>query len=201
MVSLDRITTGVGDRGTTRLADGSEVPKDAALIEVIGALDEVNAAVGMARVAPNLEPAVGLILEALQHLLFDAGSDLAVPPGGPHEDHIPRMTQAHVDRLDAWINDLGDRLEPLTSFVLPGGSPAAAALHRARVDARRAERRLVSAVAVGLPGREQAPELLIVLNRLSDLLFQAARCCNDNGRSDVLWRPGSSGDAEDTKAP
>ena len=172
MVALDRITTGTGDGGTTRLADGSEVAKDAALIEAIGALDEVNAAVGMARIADGLDPLVADICEALQHMLFDAGSDLAVPPGGPHESHIPRMGAAHVARLDGWIDQLGARLEPLTSFVLPGGSPAAAALHVARTDARRAERRLIAAIHAGLPGRDQAPELLVVLNRLSDLLFK-----------------------------
>jgi cob(I)alamin adenosyltransferase len=165
------------------------VSKSDPRVEAYGAVDETNAAVGMARLATTDDATLDAILARIQNDLFDLGADLATPPG-KREALRPalRIVGTQVARLEAEIDSLNERLEPLTSFVLPGGSPAAAALHVARTVCRRAERRCVALTKVEIV----SPEAMKYLNRLSDLLFVAARCANDDGRSDVLWTPGGT---------
>lgn len=188
MVRIDRVSTGTGDRGETALGDGRRVPKDHPLVVAMGAVDEANCALGLAAAA-ELDDDLVARLHAVQNDLFDLGSDLAVSPGGPHEARIPRIGAVAIDRLDAWLADAEARLQPLTSFVLPGGSEAAARLHLARAVVRRAERAVVAA-REALADRGGAPEVLRYLNRLSDCCFQWARIANGDGRDDLLWRPG-----------
>ncbi|WP_425231027.1 cob(I)yrinic acid a,c-diamide adenosyltransferase [Sphingomonas sp.] len=182
MVKLNRIYTRTGDAGTTGLVDGSRVAKSSALIAAIGDVDEANSAIGVALTTLAGDP-LAAPLHRLQHDLFDLGADLATPPV---IDGALRIVPAQVERLEAEIDAMTARLTPLTSFVLPGGAPAAAALHLARAITRRAER---SAVAV--QPTPSAPALAY-LNRLSDWLFCAARLANDEGRGDVLWQPGAT---------
>ena len=191
MVRLTRIYTKTGDRGTTALGSGRRVRKDHPRIEACGAVDELNAALGLA-LAAGLDGEATAILEAVQNDLFDLGADLTVPVGPPSRGRgakrrAPlRMTAAHVAPLEAAIDRCNARLEPLSSFVLPGGSLASAWLHHARTVCRRAERRLVA-----LAQRESLnPQAIVYLNRLSDLLFVLGRRANDDGRRDVLWVPG-----------
>ena len=188
MVRLNRITTRTGDGGDTGLADGSRVAKDHPLIQAIGALDEANSLLGVVRLEA-LPSAVMAALPLIQNDLFDLGGDLATPPGGPYEDKIPRITVAQVARLEGWAESGNAALAPLTSFVLPGGSRAAAWLHLARTVVRRAERDLVSAQHADA-ARAWNPACLHYLNRLSDLCFIWARLANDGGATDVLWQPG-----------
>ena len=182
MVKLNRITTKTGDDGSTGLVDGSRVAKSAPRMVAIGEVDEANSAVGVARVHVQ----TGLLddmLARIQNDLFDLGADLATP--GEVEGAL-RVTPAQVARLEADMDVLLADLAPLDSFVLPGGEPAAAALHLARAIARRAERACVElheGEALGTP-------LLQYVNRLSDFLFVAGRWCNDMGRADVKWVPG-----------
>jgi cob(I)alamin adenosyltransferase len=186
MVHLSRIYTRTGDDGTTGLGDGSRRAKHDLRIEAYGTVDEANSAIGIALVQP-LEARLAEKLRALQNELFDLGSDLCVP--GPAGAAL-RILPAYVERLERWIDEETARLTPLSSFVLPGGSPAAAHLHLARTIARRAER-AVSLLLEREPGAVN-PEVLRYLNRLSDLLFVFARVANDQGRGDVLWRPGAT---------
>ena len=182
MVKLDVIITRTGDGGDTSLGDGGRVRKDAARIEAIGAVDEANAAIGALRL--HTEGEEDAALARVQNGLFDLGADLCVP--GEGGDRL-RIGAAHVSALDTATATLNTGLPPLTSFVLPGGTPAAAAAHLARTVARRAER-----AAVRLAAEEQVnPEALRYLNRLSDLLFVLSRRLNGNGARDVLWQPGS----------
>lgn len=186
VVHLSRIYTRTGDDGTTGLGDGTRRAKHDLRIAAYGTVDETNSAIGVALVHP-LEPRLAEKLRAIQNELFDVGSDLSVP--GPAGDKL-RILPAYVERLERWIDEETARLEPLRSFVLPGGTPAAAHLHLARTIARRAER-LVSELQL----QERAalnPEVLKYLNRLSDLLFVFARVANDGGRGDVLWVPGAT---------
>ena len=163
--------------------------KSDARVEAYGAVDETNAAIGMARLATAADATLDAILARIQNDLFDLGADLATPPSRREELRPSlRIAAAQVTRLEAEIDALNARLEPLTSFVLPGGSPAAAALHVARTVCRRAERRCVALTKVEIV----SPEALKYLNRLSDLLFVAARYSNDEGRGDVLWMPGAT---------
>ncbi len=189
MVVLNRIYTRTGDGGRTRLADGSEVSKTDARVEAYGAVDEANACIGLARQHTREDAELDAVLGRIQNDLFDLGADLARPVlANEDPERVLRTTQGQVDRLEAEIDRINADLGPLNSFVLPGGSPAAAALHLARTVARRAER-----LAVGLGA--QAPvnaAALKYLNRLSDLLFVAARRANHNGADDVLWRPGAT---------
>jgi cob(I)alamin adenosyltransferase len=189
-IRLDRITTRTGDDGTTALADGSRLPKDHPLIAAIGAVDEANATLGLVRLEP-LPAAIAAELANLQNDLFDLGSDLAVPPGGPHEDKIRRVSATQVARLEAAAAAANEGLAPLRSFVLPAGTRAATLLHVARTVSRRAERDLVAAQRA-LPARAWNPELLRYLNRLSDLLFIWSRRCNADAGGDVLWEPGKN---------
>ena len=184
MVRLSRIYTRTGDDGTTALGDGSRLPKHALRIAAYGTVDETSSVIGLARVHGVPEPWNGWLLEA-QNDLFDVGSDLCVPG---RDDQRLRVTSAYVERLETRIDAANADLEPLSSFVLPGGTPAAAWLHLARTVCRRAER-LVSEL-LEREGEAVNDEVLRYLNRLSDLLFVLARAANDGGAADVLWEPG-----------
>ena len=190
MVKLNKIYTRTGDDGTTGLVDGSRVAKASARIEAIGKVDEANSAIGVAAAAV----AGGELAAALyrvQNDLFDLGADLATPAEdgdfAPSE-MVLRVTQGQVDWLEHAIDGLNEYLEPLTSFVLPGGSEAAARTHVARAAVRSAER-AVAALAAGEPTN---PAAVAYINRLSDYLFVLARVLNDNGASDVNWVPGAN---------
>ena len=181
MVKLNRIYTRTGDAGTTGLVDGARVAKSSALIDAIGEVDEANSAIGAAAVLADGARATAL--RRIQSDLFDLGADLATPAG---IDGALRIVPAQVARLEAEIDAMTAALRPLTSFVLPGGTPLAAALHLARAVARRAER-----AGVAVQPAPAAPALAY-LNRLSDWLFCAARQANDGGDADVLWEPGAT---------
>jgi len=188
MVKLDRIYTGGGDKGETSLGDGSRVSKASLRIAAQGDIDEANAVIGLARVAvASLQD--GTIpddaLARIQNDLFDLGADIA-SPGASRDDGKLRIKPVQVKRLESEIDGLNADLAPLESFILPGGSAAAAWLHLARTVVRRAERRVV-ALAEDEPVN---PAVVTYLNRLSDLLFVMARCANGRGRADVLWQPG-----------
>ena len=185
MVKLDKIYTRGGDTGDTSLGEGSRVRKHSPRVAAIGTVDEANAVIGMARLYTTGE--ADAMLARIQNDLFDLGADLCVPPGAERRAAL-RIGQSQVDRLEAEIDALNAELAPLTSFILPGGSAAAAHLHLARTVTRRAERltfRLADAEPV-------SPPSLAFLNRLSDHLFVLARALNDNGAGDVLWRPGEN---------
>ncbi len=182
MVKLTRIYTRTGDAGTTGLVDGSRVAKDAAVVQAMGDVDEANSALGVAIVAIGDDPAAATLL-TIQNDLFDVGADLATPPS---IDGALRIVPEQVARLETAIDRVNDPLSPLTSFVLPSGTAAAAALHLARAIVRRAERSTVTAAQ----GTTINPHLLAYLNRLSDFLFVLARSMNQKAGGDVLWVPG-----------
>jgi len=192
MVLLSRIYTKTGDKGTTALGDGRRVPKDAPRIEAYGTVDELNAVLGLALlVVADADGAA--LLKSIQNDLFDLGADLCVPER-PKRGRAAqarkqlRIAEAHVKPLEQAIDRFNAALQPLRSFVLPGGTAASAWLHLARTVCRRAERRLVA-----LARKETInPQAIIYLNRLSDLLFVMARRANDVGRADVLWVPGAT---------
>jgi cob(I)alamin adenosyltransferase len=188
-VRIDRIYTRGGDAGQTSLGDGERVSKNDLRIWAYGTVDEAGAAIGAA-VATGLPAEIAGLLLRIQNDLFDVGADLSVPLDTErgHGKSRLRITDDHVAALETACDDLGTRLEPLTSFVLSGGTPQAAALHLARTVCRRAERHAV-ALAESEPVNAAA---LAYLNRLSDLLFILARLANDGGRADVLWQPGGS---------
>jgi cob(I)alamin adenosyltransferase len=192
MVTLSRIYTKTGDAGTTALGDGNRVSKTDARIAAYGTVDETNAAIGMVRV--HLGPGdadTDAMMVRIQNDLFDLGADLCVPDRGEKLPYEPlRMIDAQVLRLEAEIDAMNEVLKPLNSFVLPGGSPGAAALHVARTISRRAERKMVELAA--LPGEPVSEAALKYINRLSDLLFVASRYVNDKGKLDVLWVPGKN---------
>jgi len=188
LVTLNRIYTRTGDGGKTRLATGEPVSKASLRVEAYGGVDETNAAIGLARLSTAGDPVLDPILARIQNELFDLGADLATPPSNGPERPALRIVASQVERLEREIDQLNADMAPLTSFVLPGGSTAAAALHLARTICRRAER-----VAVALAAAEPVgAETLKYVNRLSDLLFVAARYANDQGRADVLWTPGAT---------
>ena len=195
MVHMRRIYTRAGDGGSTRLGDGTELPKHHLRIAAFGTVDEASCAIGIA-VAHGLPEDLEDMLRHVQNDLFDVGADLCVPGPGAHDEagEKLRIRPAYTKRLEGWIDGLNRRLEPLNSFVLPGGELPAAHLHLARTICRRAER------LVGeLLGREEEQgrvnaETLRYLNRLSDLLFVLARVANDDGKQDVLWKPGAARD-------
>ncbi len=189
MVKLNKIYTRTGDDGTTGLGDGARRPKYDLRVEAYGSVDEGNSCIGMARLHTGQLPDIDAILARMQNDLFDLGADLATPDTGKKLDYEPlRVTDQQVERVEADIDALNARLEPLKSFVLPGGSPASAALHLARTVIRRAERLMVELGAKD--GEIVSPAAIKYVNRASDLLFVAARCANDDGRGDVLWVPG-----------
>jgi cob(I)alamin adenosyltransferase len=190
MVVLNRIYTRTGDQGTTALATGERRPKHDLRIEAFGTVDETNSCIGLARLhTAGLE--IDDMLGRIQNDLFDLGADLATPETDKPLPYEPlRITEAQVDRLEREIDQLNQHLSPLRSFVLPGGTEAAAALHLARTVCRRAERRVVE--LTGQPGEVVSPAAVKFLNRLSDFLFVASRYVNERGALDVLWVPGQN---------
>ncbi len=187
MVKLTKIYTRGGDKGETSLGDGARVAKHDPRIAAYGSVDEANAAIGLARLHTQAE--ADAMLGRIQNDLFDLGADLCVPaaPGGEADKSRLRIAAAQVERLEAEIDAMNAELAPLESFVLPGGTPAAAWLHLARTVTRRAERLMTE-----LERREPLnPEALRYINRLSDHLFVMSRFLNDKGARDVLWRPGA----------
>ncbi|MGH6922453.1 MAG: cob(I)yrinic acid a,c-diamide adenosyltransferase [Propylenella sp.] len=192
MVVLNKIYTKTGDDGTTALGTGERRPKDDLRIEAYGTVDETNAAIGIARAELSAEYSeLDQMLAAIQNDLFDLGAELATPDDGkPRKSEPLRIVQSQVERIERDIDRLNAELQPLRSFVLPGGSRAAAALHLARTIARRAERLMVT-LAREEPGGVGKPAL-IYMNRLSDFLFVASRWVNKRGEGDVLWVPGKN---------
>ena len=195
MVVLNKIYTRTGDKGLTGLGTGERVPKHSLRIAAYGTVDETNAAIGMARIhLAGESPDVDAMLVRIQNDLFDLGADLTMPErdaAAPKAGRPPlRVSEAQVKRLEDEIDAMNGELEPLRSFVLPGGSPSAAALHVARTVSRRAERLMVE--LSGLPDEPVAAPALQYINRLSDLLFVASRYVNDRGKRDVLWVPGQN---------
>ncbi|HSQ55154.1 MAG TPA: cob(I)yrinic acid a,c-diamide adenosyltransferase [Gemmata sp.] len=195
MVFLSRIYTKSGDSGETGLGDGSRVPKDAPRVEAFAQVDELNAVLGLLLAScPDCPEAP--FLRALQNDLFDVGADLCVPPSEQEEaGKCLRVTPAQVERLEKAIDRLNEPLPPLHSFVLPGGTPAAAWFHLARTVCRRAERSVVTL----MHSETVNPQVLIYLNRLSDFLFVLSRVANGGGAGDVLWVPGGGGSGEEVK--
>ena len=190
MVKLNKIYTRTGDDGTTGLVDGSRVSKASALMQAIGDVDEANSAIGVAVVALGDDP-LAVALERIQNDLFDLCADLATPAtdgGFAPSEMVLRIVPAQVERLEHEIDAMNAHLARLRSFILPGGSPQAAALHLARAISRRAERSAVAATH-DMPLN---PAALAYVNRLSDFLFVASRAVNQNGAGDVLWRPGAT---------
>jgi len=186
MVRLTRIYTKGGDSGQTSLGDGSRVPKQVLRVEAYGTVDEANAAIGLARLHTVADGEADAMLARVQNDLFDLGADLCTPEEGRRAAGALRIVAAQVERLEHEIDRINAALQPLDSFILPGGTPAAAYLHLARTVVRRAER-LVCALAAAEPVN---PEAVKYLNRLSDHLFVLGRRLNDNGARDVLWHPG-----------
>jgi cob(I)alamin adenosyltransferase len=190
MVTLNRIYTRAGDAGTTRLASGAPVSKSDARVEAYGAVDEANACIGLARLHTGADAEFDALLARIQNELFDLGADLATPAKPDEaEGAALRILDSQVARLEGEIDAMNDLLPPLASFILPGGTPAAAALHLARTVCRRAERETVRLVEAGQPVSGPA---LRYLNRLSDLLFVAARFANDRGATEVFWQSGAT---------
>ena len=190
MVKLNKIYTRTGDDGTTGLVDGSRCPKHSARIAAIGEVDEANSAIGLAICAVT-DADHKAILTRVQNDLFDLGADLATPAEDGDfapQEMVLRMVASQTDWLEDRIDALNAHLEPLTSFVLPGGSEAAARVHVARATTRSAERAM-TAMAVETPVN---PAAIAYINRLSDLLFVLARVLNDNGTADVNWVPGAN---------
>ena len=188
MVRLTKIYTRTGDTGTTRLGDMSETVKHDLRVDAYGDVDEVNSSLGLARAALGGGHELDTELARTQNDLFDLGADLCVPESDDPPEYEPlRMTDAQVTRLEGAIDSLNARLDPLTSFILPGGTEAAARLHLSRTICRRAERKVSALIA---SGARVTPAALRYLNRLSDLLFVMARIANDEGKADVLWVPG-----------
>jgi len=196
VVTLNRIYTRTGDKGRTKLATGETVDKFDLRVEAYGAVDELNAVVGLVRLAGGVEAReedrLDPMLARIQNELFDLGADLATPerPGKPLGWEALRIIDSQVDRLEQEIDALNAELSPLTSFILPGGTPVATHLHLARTVCRRAER-----IAVRLASEEGeavSPAALKYLNRLSDLLFVMSRWANGRGAGDILWTPGAT---------
>ncbi len=193
MVVLNRIYTRTGDDGTTGLGSGERRLKSDTRVAAYGTIDETNAAIGIARLATATEaPELDLMLGRIQNDLFDLGADLATPPPPPgtQEGRALRIVAAQVDRIEAEIDRLNADLSPLRSFVLPGGTPAAAHLHLARTLCRRAERLMVDLVHAH--GESVGAPALAYVNRLSDFLFVASRHCNLRRDGDILWVPGQN---------
>jgi cob(I)alamin adenosyltransferase len=191
VVYLNRIYTRTGDDGTTGLGDGTRVPKTHPRIVAYGTVDELNSVLGVV-LAAELPDWIGAWLRELQNDLFDLGADLCVPETAeaPDDGARPplRVTAGQIERLEQWIDQANDRLQPLNSFVLPGGSAPAAYLHLGRTVCRRAEINVLQLAEYD----EINQHIGMYLNRLSDLLFVLARVCNDDGAGDVLWVPGKS---------
>jgi cob(I)alamin adenosyltransferase len=192
MVKLNKIYTRTGDDGTTGLGNGSRRLKSDLRVEAYGTVDEANACIGMARVhCATPHPTIDAVLSRIQNDLFDLGADLSTPDDGKSLGYEPlRIVASQTKQLEHEIDRYNKDLQPLKSFVLNGGTPAAAALHLARTIVRRAERLMVALAKV--EGERVNPEAIRYVNRLSDFLFVVARACNDNGNADVLWVPGKN---------
>ncbi|MGP1355129.1 cob(I)yrinic acid a,c-diamide adenosyltransferase [Roseicyclus sp.] len=189
MVVLNKIYTKTGDHGETALGDGSRVAKHSMRVTAYGTVDELNAMLGVARL--HAETGIGAKLSTIQNDLFDLGADLCTPnlEKDAGREYPPlRIVASQVERLEREIDAMNARLEPLRSFILPGGSALAAHMHVCRTVARRAERHVVELATM----ESVNPEAVKYLNRLSDWFFVAGRIANDDGRSDVLWVPGAS---------
>jgi len=189
VVYLNRIYTKTGDAGETGLGDGSRVSKTHPRVVAYGTVDELNSVLGLAVANGRLPDDIRRLVVLIQNDLFDVGADLCVPPyEGENPASSLRVVPSQVETLERSIDAFNERLEPLNSFILPGGTAAAAHLHLARTVCRRAE-----IAVVAIPAAETInPQVVCYLNRLSDLLFVLARICNDDGRSDVLWTPGKN---------
>jgi cob(I)alamin adenosyltransferase len=191
MVVLNKIYTRTGDDGTTALGSGRRVSKYDLRVEAYGTLDETNAAIGLARLHTRDKHAVlDAMLARIQNDLFDLGADLCFPDETKDARGRLQVSDAQVMRLESEIDELNRELQPLRSFVLPGGSPAASFLHLARTVSRRAERLMVALAS--RQGEPVGAAALRYINRLSDFLFVAARFANDKGKSDVTWVPGEN---------
>jgi cob(I)alamin adenosyltransferase len=196
MVRLNVIYTRTGDKGESGLGDGRRRPKTDARFVAMGDVDETNCVVGLARLHTqgSTDPTLGAIeatLARVQNDLFDLGADVCMPPAeGEAPGAALRVAATQVEALERAIDSLNENLAPLRSFILPGGSAAAAALHHARAVCRRAERSVVALAEI--EGEEVGPAALAYVNRLSDYLFVAARAANDFGAADVLWAPGAN---------
>lgn len=192
MVKLNKIYTRTGDDGTTGLGNGERRLKSDLRIDAYGTVDEANACIGLARVDTGTRhPQIDAMLARIQNDLFDLGADLAVPDDGKPLGYEPlRIVASQVERVEQDIDLVNKDLQPLKSFVLNGGTPAAAALHLARTVARRAERLMVALAQD--PAERVNVEAIKYINRVSDFLFVAARAVNDNGNADVLWVPGKN---------
>jgi len=186
MVKLTKIYTRGGDKGETSLGDGSRIPKHDLRVAAYGSVDEANATIGLARL--HTEGEADQMLARIQNDLFDLGADLCRPEDGTDGKQALRIVAAQVERLEAEIDAMNEKLDALTSFILPGGSSASAHLHLSRTVSRRAER-LVSELTLS---ENINPLALNYINRLSDHLFQLARLLNDGGKHDVLWTPGEN---------
>ena len=191
MVVLNRIYTRTGDAGTTALGTGERRKKYDLRIAAYGTVDELNAAIGLARLHATQAPAIDAVLARVQNDLFDLGADLCSPDKGkgPQGARLT-VTDLQVGRLEQEIDAFNANLAPLRSFILPGGTPGAAYLHLARTVCRRAERLVVE--LADKSGESVSPAVVKYLNRLSDLLFVTSRALNDNGAHDVLWVPGQN---------
>ncbi len=192
MVVLNKIYTRTGDDGTTALGSGERRPKHDLRVASYGTVDEANACIGLARLhTAAAHPELDAMLGRIQNDLFDLGADLATPDTGKDLGYEPlRIVASQVTRLETDIDLLNKPIRPLRSFILPGGSPAAAALHLGRTVARRAERLMVELALK--EGESVGADAIRYINRVSDFLFVAARAVNDNGESDVLWVPGQN---------
>ena len=192
MVVLNKIYTRTGDDGTTALGSGERVAKNGARVSAYGTVDETNATIGVARLhTASIEPIVDEMLARIQNDLFDLGADLCVPDRGEKLSYEPlRIVAAQVERLEQNIDLLNAELQPLRSFILPGGTPAAATLHVARTVCRRAERLIIELAKMD---HEPVSDAVVqYMNRLSDFLFVAARYVSNRGKDDVLWIPGKN---------
>lgn len=185
VIRIDRVVTRGGDGGETSLGDGTRVPKDAPRVGAYGTVDEANAAIGILRLHTAADPVADAMLARIQNDLFDIGADLCVP--GDAGARL-RVTDAIALRLDQEVAAMNETLPPLSSFVLPGGTPGAAYAHLARTIVRRAERETVALSHSQVVN----PEVIRALNRLSDHLFVLGRVLNDNGARDVVWVPGAN---------
>jgi len=190
MVVLNRIYTRAGDQGLTRLATGAPVSKSDPRVQAYGEVDETNACLGLCRLHTQGNAEMDAMLARIQNELFDLGADLATPPEPRPDWEVLRVTADQVARLEAEIDAMNASLGPLTSFVLPGGTPLAAHLHLARTVCRRAERRVAD--LAGDAAQAISSESLQYLNRLSDHLFVASRRANAAADGDVLWQPGAT---------
>jgi len=193
MVILNKIYTKTGDDGSTALGTGQRLSKNHLRIQSYGTVDETNATIGLARLHTSSSDLAGLdaMLARIQNDMFDLGADLCTPDTGKDLGYTPlRITQNHVTRIENEIDALNAELQPLRSFVLPGGSAAAAALHLCRTVSRRAERLMVE--LAGQESEQVSEPALKYINRLSDFFFVASRHANENGEKDVLWKPGEN---------